>query len=152
MSIRGYIIFINMIKLKDLLTEGNIEKLMIPKTTFDDKEGKEFAYQGGKFLIYTYPDKRGAWTKRGQTYRKTAKHTTTLIKLDDRETEIDRILQREFHPTQQDPETSEYYLKELEGRPSKTEKGNINIFKDRIFNGIMNLYGIDKAREIISSN
>ena len=138
-----------MIKLIDVLKEGNIEKLVIPKTTFDDKEGKEFTYQGGKFLIYTYPDKMGAWTKRGQTYRKTAKHTTALIKLDDRETEIDRILQRKFQPTNQDPETSEYYLKELEGRPSKTERGNINKLKDRIFNGIMNLYGIDKAREIM---
>jgi len=68
----------------------------IPNVNHKDIQGKEFTYDGGKFLIVDFPNKSGAWNK-GATWRKTAKHHSYIIKLDDIETNLDKSLFDKFN-------------------------------------------------------
>lgn len=63
----------------------------IPNVNHKNIQGKQFIYDGGKFLIVDFPNKSGTWNK-GATWRKTAKHHCYIIKLDDIETNLDKHL------------------------------------------------------------
>ena len=68
----------------------------IPNVNHKDIQGKQFTYDGGKFLIVDFPNKSGAWNK-GASWRKTAKHHSYIIKLDDIKTNLDKSLFDEFN-------------------------------------------------------
>ena len=68
----------------------------IPNVNHKDIQGKQFTYDGGKFLIVDFPNKSGAWNK-GASWRKTAKHHSYIIKLDDIKTNLDKSLFDKFN-------------------------------------------------------
>jgi hypothetical protein len=77
------------------LKDGGI--LKIPNVSHSDLKGKEFTFQKGKFLIVDFPNHQGAWKKNiGASWRKTAKHYTSVIKLDNIKTDLDSILWKKF--------------------------------------------------------
>jgi hypothetical protein len=77
------------------LKDGGI--LKIPNVSHTDLKGKEFTFQKGKFLIVDFPNHQGSWKKNiGASWRKTAKHYTSVIKLDNIKTDLDSILWKKF--------------------------------------------------------
>ena len=114
-------------------------EVKIPSVSFEDKDGKEFVFQGGKFAIFDLPNYRGAW-KNGQGYstRKNAKHNIVLIKLDNVKTDIDRVFLDEerisdngfwFNTLREYPSVSQKY----EGKLYTHDEGNINKFIEKHF-------------------
>jgi len=122
------------------------KKIKFPKVTFEDVNGKEFIYQGGKFLIFDYPNYVGAWTNKGRQYRKTAKHNVTIIKLDDVTTDMDKALWQTFQATvtQQDP------LIKYNGLPSLSVEGSLKKLKDMMFEALSLKVGVDEARKLFA--
>jgi hypothetical protein len=117
-------------KEKDTYANGGI----FPRVNHSDKLGKEFVYQGGKFLIVDFPNKQGAWNKGARFRGNTASHHTYLIKLDEVETDMDKNLFMKF-------EIPYFYNNDLDywenfvGLPSVNSKGTVSKFlEDRFFN------------------
>ena len=100
----------------------------IPSVTQNDLKGKEFTFEGGKFLIVDFPNKQGAWNK-GQRWRKTAKHETFVIKLNDVKTSLDKSLFFEFKKPNY--VYDDFWL-QFEGKPSRNISGNANKMKDNL--------------------
>ena len=107
---------------------------IFPRVNHSDKLGKEFVYQGGKFLIVDFPNKQGAWNKGARFRGNTASHHTYLIKLDEVETDMDKNLFMKF-------EIPYFYNNDLDywenfvGLPSVNSKGTVSKFlEDRFFN------------------
>jgi hypothetical protein len=114
----------------DAFAKGGI----FPRVNHSDKLGKEFVYQGGKFLIVDFPNKQGSWNKGARFRGKTASHHTYLIKLDEVKTDMDKNLFMKF-------EIPYFYNSDLDywenfvGLPSVNSKGTVSKFlEDRFFN------------------
>jgi hypothetical protein len=138
----------------------------IPNVSHSDEYGKEFTFQGGKFLIVDFPNKEGAW-KKGKSYRKTAKHQTFVIKLDNIKTDLDSSLFQKFGKPYFIYD--DFWLK-FEGSPSRFIDGNsikmidkltseIDKMEDKMadggmsedFNQYIDLYGRSDEYEIVTN-
>jgi hypothetical protein len=103
----------------------------IPNVDHNDTYGKEFTYDGGKFLIVDFPNFKGSYiSKKGANWRKNAKHHSYIIKLDDKETILDKSLFKTF---QKPYYVYDEYWEKFEGKPSREVEGN----SSKLINQIM---------------
>jgi hypothetical protein len=100
------------------LEDGGL--LKAPNVSHTDLRGKEFTFQNGKFLIVDFPNKEGAW-KKGASFRKTIKHFTSVIKLDNVKTDLDSILFKKFKKPYF---VYDDYFNQFENKPSLSLDGN----------------------------